>query len=112
MGMAAARLPQAIRGDALAFADVAGTLWLNALYMTVIPLVVLLLVTGISRGAEAARAGGIAGRTVLWVVILCTASAVFGAFAILLLTATFPLPRASAASLQSALAAVEQVAPA
>jgi Na+/H+-dicarboxylate symporter len=112
MGMAAARLPQAIRGDALAFADVAGTLWLNALKMTVIPLVVLLLVTGISRGAEAARAGGIAGRTVLWVVILCTASAVFGAFAILLLTATFPLPRASAASLQSALAAVEQVAPA
>ena len=34
-----------------------GTLWLNALKMTVIPLVVALLVVGIAKSAEAAQAG-------------------------------------------------------
>ena len=47
--------------------------------MTVIPLVVALLVVGIAKSAEAAQAGRIAGRSVLWIVIICTASAVFGA---------------------------------
>src|SRR5690348_13320202 len=89
-----------------------GTLWLNALKMTVIPLVVALLVVGIAKSAEAAHAGRIAGRSVLWIVIICTASAVFGTLAILLLTHLFPLPPSTAAGLQSALAGIENKAPA
>jgi Na+/H+-dicarboxylate symporter len=85
-------------------------LWLNALKMTVIPLVVALLVTGIAKSAEAALGGRIAGRSVLWIVIVCTASAVFGALMIILLTHLFPLPRGTAESLQAALAGVEQKA--
>lgn len=85
-----------------------GTLWLNALKMTVIPLVVALLVVGIAKSAEAAHAGRVAGRSVLWIVIICTASAVFGALMILLLTRLFPLPRATAAGLQNALAGIEK----
>ena len=74
------------RAGALEVAGFVGTLWLNALKMTVIPLVVALLVVGIARSAEAALGGRIAGRSVLWIVIMCTASAMFGAVMILLLS--------------------------
>ncbi len=93
-------------------ASFVGTLWLNALKMTVIPLVVALLVVGISKSAEAAHAGRIAGRSVIWIAIICTVSAVFGALMILLLTKLFPLPRETAAGLQTALAGIESKAPA
>jgi Na+/H+-dicarboxylate symporter len=102
-------LPEA-RAGALATASFVGTLWLNALKMTVIPLVVALLVTGIAKSAEAAQAGRIAGRSVLWIVIICTASAVFGALMTLLITSVFPLSRGTAVGLQSAIASVEQKA--
>jgi proton glutamate symport protein len=110
LGAVADGLPIEVHGGALAVAGFVGTLWLNALKMTVIPLVVALLVTGIAKSAEAAQAGRIAGRSVLWIVIICTASAVFGAVATLLLTSLFPLSRATASGLQSAIASVEQKA--
>ena len=44
----------------------------------------------------------------LWIVIICTVSAVFGAVMILLLTQLFPLARGTAAGLRAALAGVEQ----
>ena len=100
-----------IREPALAVAGFVGALWLNALKMTVIPLVVALLVVGIAKSAEAAHAGRIAGRSVLWIVVICTLSSVFGAVAILLLTSIFPLSRATAAGLQSALGGIENKAP-
>ena len=43
-GMLANRIAPATRDDALGVASFVGTLWLNALKMTVIPLVVALLV--------------------------------------------------------------------
>jgi proton glutamate symport protein len=107
-GMLAGNLGEAARGDALGVASFVGTLWLNALKMTVIPLVVALLIVGIAKSAEAAQAGRVAGRSVLWIVIICTASAVFGALAALGLTAAFPLPRETAQLLQVALGNVEQ----
>ena len=76
--------------------------------MTVIPIVVALLVVGIAKSAEAAQAGRVAGRSVLWIVIICTASAIFGAVATIGLTDAFPLPRATAALLQAALANVDK----
>jgi Na+/H+-dicarboxylate symporter len=97
-----------VRTTALGVAGFVGTLWLNALKMTVIPLVIALLVTGIAKSREAALGGRIAGRSVLWIVILCTASAVFGAVAIVFLTKVFPLERSIAHSLQGALAGIEQ----
>ena len=108
LGAMSGRLPATLRADALGVAGFVGTLWLNALKMTVIPLVVALLVVGIAKSREAALGGRIAGRSVLWIVILCTLSAVFGAVMTLLLTRIFPLARSTAAALQSALGAVEQ----
>ena len=109
-GMLANRIAPATRDDALGVASFVGTLWLNALKMTVIPLVVALLVVGIAKSAEAAQTGRVAGRSVLWIVIICTASAVFGAVATLVLTNAFPLPRETAGLLQGALAHVEKSA--
>jgi Na+/H+-dicarboxylate symporter len=108
LGAAAAGPALGWRANALEVAGFVGTLWLNALKMTVIPLVVTLLVVGIAKSREAARAGLIAGRSVVWIVIVCTASAVFGAVSILLLTTLFPLPRGTAQGLQAAIAGVEQ----
>ena len=107
-GTFAGNLGEPAHGDALGAASFVGTLWLNGLKMTVIPLVVALLIVGIARSAEAAQAGRIAGRSVLWIVIICTASAVFGAVAAVALTAAFPLPRETAQLLQVALGGVEQ----
>jgi len=109
-GMLSGSLGQPIRDNALGVASFVGTLWLNALKMTVIPLVVALLVVGIAKSAEAAQAGRVAGRSVLWIVLICTVSAVFGALSTLALTHIFPLSRGTALLLQGALGHVEQQA--
>ncbi len=107
-GLVAQRAGDGLREPALQASGLIGGLWLNALKMTVIPLVVALLVTGVAAGAEAARAGKIAARSVLWIVILCTASAVFGAVAVVMLTGAFPLPQAQAQAMQAGLAGLDQ----
>jgi Na+/H+-dicarboxylate symporter len=107
-GAGAQSLGDGMREPALQVANFIGGLWLNALKMTVIPLVVALLIIGIAKGAEAARAGRIAARTVLWIVIICTASAIFGALMIELLTGLFPLPQAQAQAMQAGLAGLDQ----
>jgi Na+/H+-dicarboxylate symporter len=108
LGALSGSLPENVRSAALAVAGFVGTLWLNALKMTVIPLVVALLVVGIAKSREAALGGKIAGRSVLWIVIICTISAVFGAVATIVLTGLAPLARGTAQALQGALAGVEQ----
>ena len=50
-GSFSAALAGAARADVLATAEFVGTLWLNALKMTVVPLVVALLVVGIAKSA-------------------------------------------------------------
>lgn len=47
-----------------------GQLWLNALRMTIVPLVFSLLVTGVASIADAARAGRIAVKAVGWFAVL------------------------------------------
>ncbi len=86
IGAMSGGIDAAVRDSLLGVAEFVGGLWLNALKMTVIPLVVALLVTGIAQSAEAARGGAIAARTVLWAVIICTASAIVGALLVMLLT--------------------------
>jgi proton glutamate symport protein len=85
-----------------AIADVIGTLWLNALRMTVIPLVVALLVTGIAQTAHAARAGRLTGRAVLTMMIILWCSALMAAVMMPVLLAVFPLPADSAAAMKGA----------
>ena len=90
--------------------DIVGSLWLNGLRMTVVPLVVALLVTGIVKSAEAARAGPMAARTVFWIVCLMVISAVLGAVLTPALLSLWPMPTESAAALRAALTTVPAVA--
>ncbi len=87
-----------------------GGLWLDALKMTVIPLIIALLITGIVSGADQARAGGIAGRSILWFVVVLTSSAAFGALAMPALLEAFPLPTSAAEALRAGLASVDSSA--
>ena len=107
LGAMAARMGDGLREPALKVATIVGGLWLDALKMTVIPLIFALLVTGIARGAEAAKAGRVAGRSVLWFVIICTASAIFGAMATIGLLDAFPLPADAGEALRAGLAALD-----
>ncbi len=107
LGAMAARIGDGLREPALKAASLVGGLWLDALKMTVIPLIFALLVTGIARGAEAAKAGRIAGRSVVWFVIICTASAIFGALATIGLLDAFPLPATAGEALRAGLVAID-----
>ena len=106
-GASAAGLGDGFRDPALRAAAMIGGLWLNALQMVVIPLIVALLVTGIAQSAEALRAGRVAARSVMWFVVVCTFSAIFGTLMMPLLVGLFPLPDSSTQALQAGLAAID-----
>jgi proton glutamate symport protein len=92
--------------DLAAAADVVGALWLNGLRMTVIPLVVALLITGIAQTAQVARAGRLAGRAVITMMIVLWCSSILAAVMIPLLLTVFPMPTGSADALKAALGSV------
>ncbi|NJR78274.1 dicarboxylate/amino acid:cation symporter [Sphingomonas corticis] len=88
-----------------------GTAWLNGLQMTIVPLVVSLLVTGIAATAQAASAGRLAARAIGLYLAMMTASAVLASLLTPLLLELFPIPAASAASLRGALSDLGPVPP-
>jgi len=53
-----------------------GTVWINAIRMTVIPLVVSLLITGVAGAADLRAIGRIGGRTLLTFFLLLTGTAI------------------------------------
>ncbi|MDQ3143511.1 MAG: dicarboxylate/amino acid:cation symporter [Pseudomonadota bacterium] len=107
LGALSARAGDGWREPAVQVASTVGGLWLDALQMTVVPLIVALLVTGIVTGANHVRAGGTARRAIIWFVTILTGSAILGALVTPLLLALFPLPEAAAAALRTGLAAVD-----
>jgi Na+/H+-dicarboxylate symporter len=103
LGIGAAALSPGFGLGAANIADPIGNLWLNGLRMTIVPLLVALLVTGIAQTAEAAKAGKIAGRSLAWIITLMTLSAIAGAILMPLFLSVAPMPEASAAALRNAL---------
>ena len=98
--MLAAQAPEtAIAG--IAWAEPVGTAWLNALRMTIVPLVVALLVTGVAQTAEAARAGRIATRSILLFVVILWTSSALGAAVTLGLLDWFPLSDTASGALRA-----------
>jgi Na+/H+-dicarboxylate symporter len=84
-------------------AEVVGVLWLNALRMTVVPLVIALLITGIGKAAAMARAGQMTLRAILTMVTILWGSALMAALVTPALLAAFPLDSALALALRGAL---------
>jgi Na+/H+-dicarboxylate symporter len=107
LGALIANAGDAWRDPLVRFASTVGGLWLDALKMTVIPLIIALLVTGIVGGADAARAGGVAGRSFAWFVAVLSGSALFGALMMIGLLNLFPLPTEAANALRAGLAGVD-----
>jgi proton glutamate symport protein len=90
-----------------AIAEPIGAMWLNALQMTIVPLVIALIVTGIAGAAEAARASRLAARSLMLFAALLLTSAIAAALLTPLLLNLFPLPVESATSLRDALTGTE-----
>ena len=84
-------------------ADVVGNMWLNALRMTVIPLVFTLLIVGIGKAASMARAGRMTARAILFMIFILWCSSAMAALVTPALLELFPLNGDAAAALRSAL---------
>jgi proton glutamate symport protein len=56
--------------QASAIAQPIGRLWLNALQMTIVPLVASLLIVGINQASDIAESGRVARRALIWIVTL------------------------------------------
>lgn len=102
-GIALAAFAPGSVGPVITVAQPIGSAWLNALQMTIVPLVVSLLITGVAATAEAAQAGRLAGRAIALYVALLALSATAAALVTPLLLALFPIPADSAASLRAAI---------
>ncbi|MBV6417891.1 MAG: Proton/glutamate-aspartate symporter [Steroidobacteraceae bacterium] len=89
----------------------AGTLWLNALRMTVIPLVVALLITGIASAVETAASGRIAGRAIALFVAGYLCSVVIGAVFTQGALALWPLDEAVRVALRAGARADATIVP-
>ncbi len=88
-----------------------GGLWLNALRMTVVPLIFAVLVSGIAQVSDAAATGRLAMRAVLWFLALLVVSGVTAvAFVNALLTA-WPVGEAASAALRAGALAPEAGTP-
>ncbi len=91
-------------------ADAVGGLWLDALKMTIVPLVFALIVSGVMSTASAAASGRITARSILLFAFLLPAAAAFAAVVAPLLLTLWPMPPQSAAALAAAAPAAEAVA--
>ena len=100
---------------ALQVANVAqpiGKLWLNALQMTVVPLVLALVVVGVNTATDAAASGRIARRAIVVFIVVLTGGALFAALAAPLVFSLFPHNPALVAALDHAsMPAAAQAAP-
>lgn len=94
-------------GVAVRVADVAqplGRLWLNALQMTVVPLVLALIVVGVNTATDAAASGRVARRAIGVFVVILVAGALLAAFAAPAIFALFPRSPTLAAALGNTVA--------
>ncbi|WEN16037.1 dicarboxylate/amino acid:cation symporter [Rhodanobacter sp. AS-Z3] len=89
-----------------------GKLWLNALQMTVVPLVLALVVVGVNTATDAAASGRIARRAIVTFLVILTGGALFAALAAPLVFSLFPHNPALIAALDHAsVPAAAQVPP-
>ena len=90
-----------LAGPLLAVAQPVGNLWLDALKMTILPLVAGLLFMGIVQTVATARAGPMARRTLRLFLLILAVSAATGVAATLLLLKLAPVPASAAIAFSS-----------
>jgi Na+/H+-dicarboxylate symporter len=89
-GLALAAWAPAWADRAAAVAQPVGHLWLNALQMTVVPLVLALVVVGVNTASDAAASGRVARRTLVAIIVVLALGAAVAALLAPPLLALFP----------------------
>jgi len=109
-GLLLARYDSALALRAADMLDPLGRLWLNALQMTVVPLVTALVIVGINTASSAAASGRMARQAIVVFAVLLVASASFAALVSPALLGLVPRDEATIAAFRAALAAPEVAA--
>ncbi|HEX7758509.1 MAG TPA: cation:dicarboxylase symporter family transporter [Caulobacteraceae bacterium] len=99
------------RDEAIAVLDGLGGVWLDALRMTIVPLVFALLVTGVAQAAGTLAAGGIAARSLLAFGVLLLVSAAMSVVASSALLDLWPPASSATNALRAAQAGAGAVPP-
>jgi Na+/H+-dicarboxylate symporter len=101
-GLLLPALPPALAQGLTTVLEPVGVLWLNALRMTVLPLVVALLVAGIGRSAQTAAANRLTLRAMRAFLLLLAVGALLGAALTLIFLRLWPVSPAAAQALRAA----------
>lgn len=88
------------------FVQPIGRLWLNALQMTVVPLVAALIVLGVNTASDAASSGRTARKAIMVFLVLLTLAAIYTAIAAPALLSLLPRDEALVQSFRTALTPV------
>jgi len=110
IGLLLARIDAALALRIAAMLDPVGRLWLNALQMTVVPLVTALVIVGINSASQMAASGRTARQALLVFLLLLLASASFSALVSPALLGLVPRDEATIAAFRAALSAPEVLA--
>ena len=106
LGAAVAAVQSPLLDSGVSLIEPLGTLWVNAIRMTVIPLVVALLVGGIASASSAGEIGRVGARAALLCAAFLAVSAVFSVLVAPPLISLLPVdPAGAAAVLEGAAAA-------
>jgi len=100
----AAHAPVWLKDAATQF-EAIGALWLNALRMTVVPLIVALIVLGVATLADASATGKLAARALVLFAVLLTSAAIYAVIAVNALLTFWPAPRQAADAFVASLGA-------
>jgi proton glutamate symport protein len=103
LGVASTRLDAVLATGVAAVAKPIGDLWLNALQMTVVPLVVALVVLGVASTSDAAVTGQTTRRAIVVFLVLLSAGAAFAALFAPLQLSLLPRDPTIIAALQAAI---------
>lgn len=93
----------------LKYGGLAGTMWLRALQLTIVPLVIGLVFTGISQTLAAANGGKLARRAVGLFFVVLLISGTLSALLVPALLTAFPIPDRAAAALSGGAATAGEV---
>ena len=107
VGIGLAAWDSAIADGAATIAQPIGRLWLNALQMTVVPLVSALVIVGVNSAADAAASGRTARLAMAVFVILLVACGTFAAFAAPAFLSLMPRDETQVALFRAAIQAPE-----
>ncbi len=110
-GVAIAAIDVPALGRVVVLLEPIGQLWLNALRMTVVPLVIAMLITGIASAAESATGGRSTVRALVLFIVFLTGAALLAAVLIPAALTLWPVHADAAANIRAALSHVNASVP-